>query len=63
MATATGQETNLAPDVAERALAVARIWYRDQPRGPGNAFGPEQWAPPGASAADRLAAYLARSVT
>jgi uncharacterized protein (TIGR03086 family) len=62
LAKATGQRTDLAPDVAEDALTVARSWYRDQPRGPGNAFGPEQPAPPGASAADRLAAYLGRVI-
>ena len=62
LAKATGQGTDLAPDVAEEALTVARSWYRDQPRGPGNAFGPEQPVPAGASAADRLAAYLGRAV-
>jgi len=62
LAKATDQETDLAPDIAEDALAVVRSWYRDQPRGPGNAFGPEQPAPAGASAADRLAAYLGRTV-
>jgi uncharacterized protein (TIGR03086 family) len=62
LATATGQRTDLAPDVAEDALLVVQSWYRDQPRGPGNAFGPEQPAPVGASAADRLAAYLGRVV-
>ena len=62
LARATGWGTNLAPDVAEDALVVVRSWYRGQPRGPGNAFGPEQRAPAGASAADRLAAYLGRTV-
>jgi len=62
LAKATGQGTDLAPDVAEDTLAVVRSWYRDQPRGPGNAFGPEQPVPVGASAADRLAAYLGRVV-
>ena len=62
LARATGQGTDLTPDVAEDALAVARSWYRDQPRGPGNAFGPEQPAPVGAGAADRLAAFLGRVV-
>jgi uncharacterized protein (TIGR03086 family) len=60
LARATGQDARLAPEVAEDALLVARSWYRDQPRGPGNAFGPEQPAPEGASPADRLAAYLGR---
>ena len=62
LAKATGQGTDLAPDVAEDTLAVVRSWYRDQPRGPGNAFGPEQPVAVGASAADRLAAYLGRVV-
>ena len=62
LASATGQRTDLAPDVAEDTLLVARSWYRDQPRGQGNAFGPEQRVPTDASAADRLAAYLGRVV-
>jgi uncharacterized protein (TIGR03086 family) len=62
LAKATGQATDLAPDVAEDALLVVRSWYRDQPRGSGNAFGPERPVPMGASAADRLAAYLGRTV-
>jgi uncharacterized protein (TIGR03086 family) len=62
LARATGQGTDLAPAVAEETLAVVRLWYRDQPRGPGQAFGPEQPAPAGASAADRLAAFLGRAI-
>lgn len=62
LAKATGQPADLSPDVAEDTLSVVRAWYRDQPRGPGNAFEPEQPVPAGASAADRLAAYLGRVV-
>jgi len=62
LATATGQPTNLVPDVAEHTLSVVRVWYRDQPRTPGNAFAPEHAVSEGASAADRLAAYLGRTV-
>jgi uncharacterized protein (TIGR03086 family) len=62
LARATGQDPNLAPEVAEETLVVVRSWYRDQPRGPGNAFDPEQPAPDTASPADRLAAYLGRTV-
>ncbi len=63
LAKATGQPTNLVPDVAEHTLSVVQVWYRDQPRTPGNAFAPEQPLPEVASAADRLAAYLGRTVT
>jgi uncharacterized protein (TIGR03086 family) len=62
LARATGQDTNLAPEVAEETLGVVQSWYRDQPRGPGNAFGPEQPTPAIASPADRLAAYLGRTI-
>jgi uncharacterized protein (TIGR03086 family) len=63
LAKATGQPTNLAPDVAEHTLGVVRVWYRDQPRTLGSAFAPEQPVSKDASAADRLAAYLGRAVT
>jgi len=62
LARATGQSTDLAPDLAEHSLSVVRVWYRDQPRAPGNAFAPEQPVPERASAADRLAGCLGRTV-
>jgi uncharacterized protein (TIGR03086 family) len=63
LARATGQSTDLVPDVAEQTLAVVQVWYREQPRTPGSAFAPGQPAPPTATAADRLAAYLGRDVS
>jgi uncharacterized protein (TIGR03086 family) len=62
LARATGQPTDLVPDVAAHALSVVRVWYKDQPRTPGSAFAPAQLVPEGASAADALAAYLGRTV-
>jgi uncharacterized protein (TIGR03086 family) len=63
LAKATGQPTDVAADVAEESLAVLRVWLREAPRGPGSGYEPEQPAPAGASATDRLAAYLGRPVT
>jgi uncharacterized protein (TIGR03086 family) len=64
LARATGQDTNLAPEMAEQLLAQCRMAITDQFRGPdGQApFGPEATAPEGASAADQLAAFLGRTV-
>jgi uncharacterized protein (TIGR03086 family) len=63
VAAATGQPTDLAPELAARLLEDARPAVPDALRGPDGqaAFGPEQPAPPGASNADRLAAFLGRS--
>ncbi|MFF4605688.1 TIGR03086 family metal-binding protein [Streptomyces sp. NPDC001339] len=60
LARATGAPTGLAPEVAEETLAAARRIYGGAPRTEGGSFAPERTAPPGASAADRLAAYLGR---
>lgn len=62
LATATGQSTDLDPGLAEVLLVEAQV--PDQLRGDDGAapFGPVRHAPEGASAADRLAAYLGRSV-
>ncbi|MEU8272349.1 TIGR03086 family metal-binding protein [Sphaerisporangium sp. NPDC049002] len=62
LATATGRPTDLAPDVAEATLPAVRAIYGELPRTPGGSFAPEREAPPGATAADRLAAYLGRAV-
>lgn len=61
LAAATGQSTDLAPDLAERALAMWHSRMAAMPRA-GSPFGPEQPAPPDATAADRLAAFLGRTV-
>jgi uncharacterized protein (TIGR03086 family) len=62
LARATGQSTDLDPDLASRLLAHAAV--PDQFRGEeGTApFGPVQQAPAGAVAADLLAAHLGREV-
>lgn len=63
LAKATGQDTDLAPEVAAQLLAGSRQAIQDGFRGPeGAPFGPEQQAPAGASNADQLAAFLGRTV-
>jgi uncharacterized protein (TIGR03086 family) len=64
LARATGQPTDLDPELAEQLLENARAALAPELRGPdGKApFGPERQAPPGAPAADRLAAFLGRAV-
>jgi uncharacterized protein (TIGR03086 family) len=62
LAKATGQSTDLDPELAEQLLAQATVSIPDTFRGAEPMpFGPEQQAPPGATAADRLAAFLGRS--
>ncbi|MEV6642274.1 TIGR03086 family metal-binding protein [Amycolatopsis sp. NPDC051371] len=60
LADATGASTDLLPDLAEGALEQWRSRFGSAPRPPGGPFGPEVEAPPGATAADRLAAFLGR---
>ncbi|MEV4139292.1 TIGR03086 family metal-binding protein [Dactylosporangium sp. NPDC049742] len=60
LARALGRPTDLVPDVAEAVLPAVRAMYGELPRTPGGSFGPEQSPPAGATAADRLAAYLGR---
>jgi uncharacterized protein (TIGR03086 family) len=60
VADATGQPTDLRPDLAEEALAQWRARFGGKPRPPGGPFGAEVAAPPAATAADRLAAFLGR---
>ncbi|MYT29194.1 MULTISPECIES: TIGR03086 family metal-binding protein [unclassified Streptomyces] len=62
LARALDAPTGLAPEVAEETLAAARRLYGAAPRTAGGSFAPERPAPPGATAADRLAAYLGREV-
>jgi uncharacterized protein (TIGR03086 family) len=62
LAKATGQSTDLAPQLAEQMLAQASQMIPDSFRGPeGAPFGPAKEAPDGATAADKLAAFLGRS--
>lgn len=60
LAKATGQDTAFDPEVAEPALRFTRGRLEGQPRPP--TFGPEQPTPPDSTPADRLAAYLGRTV-
>jgi len=63
LAKATGQDTDLAPELAEGLLAQSQASIQESFRGPeGAPFGAEQVAPDGASPADRLAAFLGRTV-
>ena len=63
LASATGQDTDLAPELAQGLLHQARQSIQPAFRSDeGSIFGPEQQAPEGASAADQLAAFLGRSV-
>ena len=64
LAKATSQATDLNPGLAEGLLAGARQAIQPAFRGPDgkSPFGPEQQAPAGASNADRLAAFLGRTV-
>jgi uncharacterized protein (TIGR03086 family) len=65
IAKATGQSTDLAPELAAGLLGGVRGAIQDKFRGDdGKApFGPEREAPDGASNADRLAAFLGRVPT
>lgn len=63
LAKATGQSTDLAPELAEMILAQARASIQESFRGAeGAPFGPEAECPEGASKADELAAFLGREV-
>jgi uncharacterized protein (TIGR03086 family) len=64
LAKATGQSTDLDAAMAEQLLAGMEVGLSDDLRGPDGAapFGPKQTAPAGACAADRLAAFLGRTV-
>jgi uncharacterized protein (TIGR03086 family) len=64
LAKSTGQPTDLEPELATQLLAGARMAISDSMRGADGVapFGPEQQAPPGASSADQLAAFLGRTI-
>lgn len=63
LAKATGQDTNLAPELAAQLLVGARHAIQPAFRSEdGAVFGLEQTAPAGASNADQLAAFLGRTV-
>jgi uncharacterized protein (TIGR03086 family) len=58
IARGSGRSTDLDPELAARLLEAGRPLIEQFGRG--TAFGPEQPAPPDASAADRLAAFYGR---
>jgi uncharacterized protein (TIGR03086 family) len=64
IAKATGQPTDLDPELAEQVLAGARQFIQPAFRGPDGErpFGAEAQAPGNAAAADQLAAFLGRTV-
>jgi uncharacterized protein (TIGR03086 family) len=63
LARATGQPATFPDDVAERALAAARVLLATRPSGGGWVpFAPEVPVPEGAPTIDRLAGFLGRSV-
>jgi uncharacterized protein (TIGR03086 family) len=62
LATATGQQTELDPELAEFALAFAHRALPPEPRGGEIPFGPPKAAPDGAGPYARLAAWLGRTV-
>ena len=61
IAKVTGQDTDLNPGLAAGCLASAQQFIGPELRTHG-LFGPEVAAPAGASAADKLAAYMGRTV-
>jgi uncharacterized protein (TIGR03086 family) len=64
LARALGHDTDLDPGLAEELLVRGQDWITDAYRGPDGTglFGPAVQAPAGASPADRLAAFLGRSM-
>lgn len=62
LATATGQSTDLDPELAAEQLAAVRAFVGPQFRGPGKPFGEERSCSAEGSPADRLAAFLGRTV-
>jgi uncharacterized protein (TIGR03086 family) len=62
LAKATGQSTDIAADLSAELLVANRARITEALRGEGKMFGLEQQAPEGATAADKLAAFLGRRV-
>jgi uncharacterized protein (TIGR03086 family) len=64
LATATSQPNDLDPELAAELLEGARLFLQPEFRGEDTVapFGPEQDAPPGATNAAQLAAFLGRRV-
>ena len=62
LAAATGQSTDLDPELATEQLAAVRAFVGPQFRGPGKPFHEEQPCSPERAPADQLAAFLGRKV-
>ena len=62
LAKATGQPTELDPELCEIALRMARARLDGMPRPPGGPVGPEVPVPAEAPACDRLAGFMGRTV-
>ncbi|HEX9546189.1 MAG TPA: TIGR03086 family metal-binding protein [Acidimicrobiales bacterium] len=62
LAKATGQSTDLDPELAAEALEAAQGRISPAFRGPGRPFGEQQPCPDGRPKADELAAFLGRMV-
>jgi len=62
LAAATGQSTDLDPELAAEQLAAVRAFVGPQFRGPGMPFAQEEPCSADRAAADQLAAFLGRKV-
>jgi uncharacterized protein (TIGR03086 family) len=62
LAKATGQSTDLDPELAAEALAAAKMRIQPAMRGAGRPFQAEQACPEGRPVADQFAAFLGRVV-
>jgi len=62
LAAASGQSTDIDPELAAEQLAFVRAFVGPQFRGPGKPFGDEQPCSSERSPADQLAAFLGRTV-
>lgn len=62
LARATGQPTDIDPELAEEAWTAAQTRVTDDLRGPGRPFGPAQPCGESRPMSDRLAAFLGRDV-
>jgi uncharacterized protein (TIGR03086 family) len=62
LAAATGQSTDIDPELATEQLAAVRAFVGPQFRGPGNIFAEEQPCSSERAPADQLAAFLGRKV-
>lgn len=62
LARATGRSTDILPDIAAESERIWRAWFDGDVGRNDQMFEPENEPPPGASNADKMAAYLGRRV-